>query len=106
MSAIIIIKEGETKTLQKTTEPNSYERTIIMFNVKVKIYDGIKWHASKKIAEVIYTIEDFEIVNKSDAEMSAEGYDEFDPYKEYIILKLAGGLTTTFRNSMVDVLIN
>ena len=43
MSAIIIIKEGETKTLQKTTEPNSYERTIIMLNVKVKIYDGIKY---------------------------------------------------------------
>lgn len=75
-----------------------------MLNVKVKIYDGIKFEkTSKKVSEINYEICSYAIVYKTEVEMRAEGYDEFDPYNEYLVLNFSDGSTATFRNSFVDM---
>lgn len=76
-------------------------------NVKVKIYNGVKYEiSSKKIAEVEYTnIRGYEVVTgdratKIGLETDRNSRDEFN---EYLIIKLENGETSTFCNSHVDM---
>lgn len=74
--------------------------------VKVKVYDEVKYQPnSEKVADVVYDISKFEVV---DGELAREiesmtdddGKDEFG---EYLVLTLKNGETATFRNSHVDL---
>lgn len=72
--------------------------------VLVEVYDSCKYEAgSKKAGEARYDIEKFEVKQISDEEIFKVGFDEVDPYGEYLILTLAGGETATFRNSLCDM---
>lgn len=71
--------------------------------VFVEVYDSCKYERdSKKVGEARYDIEEFEVRQISDEEIYSMGFDEVDPYGEYLILTLAGGETSTFRNSFCD----
>lgn len=71
--------------------------------VKVKVYDGCKYHEeSKKVAEAFYDIESFEVLDGDQVDISSFGDDE-DDFDEYLVLHLVGGETSTFRNSKVDL---
>lgn len=75
-------------------------------NVKVKVYNGIKYSAeSEKIAEVEYEIVGFEVVTGDRAVEIGLETDESsrDEYNEYLVLTLESGETATFRNSHVDL---
>ena len=78
-------------------------------NVKVKIYNGIKYNReSEKVAEVEYkNIEGYEVVTgKRAAEIGLEtDINSSDEYNEYLILTLEDGETATFCNSHVDMFI-
>ena len=77
-----------------------------MMNVKVKIYDGVKYDKeSKKVGEVVYHfIKGFEVKKMTDEEVYAEGYyDEVDKYGEYLVITLQNGKTATYLNSNVDI---
>lgn len=72
--------------------------------VLVEVYESCKYEAgSKKTGEARYDIEKFEVKQISNEEISKMGFDEVDPYGEYLILTLAGGETATFRNSLCDM---
>ena len=74
--------------------------------VIVKVYDGSKYEReSKKIAELEYDIEGFEIIHSADDEDIERNYteEELDPYDEYLKIYLEDGETATFRNSRVDM---
>lgn len=72
--------------------------------VLVEVYDTCKYEAgSKKAGEARYDIEKFEVKQISDEDIFKMGFDEVDPYGEYLILTLAGGETSTFRNSFCDM---
>lgn len=74
--------------------------------VKVKVYDGVKYSAdSKKVAEVEYQVEGFEVVTGDRATEIGLTTDENsrDEYNEYLVLNLEGGETATFCNSRVDL---
>lgn len=72
--------------------------------VLVEVYDSCKYErGSKKVGEARYDIEKFEVKQISDTEIRSMGFDEFDPYGEYLVLTLAGGETSTFRNSFCDM---
>lgn len=72
--------------------------------VFVEVYDSCKYERdSKKVGEARYDIESFEVKQISDEEIYSMGFDEVDPYGEYLILTLAGGETSTFRNSFCDM---
>lgn len=77
-----------------------------MIKVDVKIYDGVKYEASSKVAKrVTYEIERFEIIHEADDKDIRANYtdEELDPFDEYLRLYLADGETATFRNSYVDM---
>ena len=57
----------------------------------------------KITGEARYDIEKFEVRQISDEEIFKMGFDEVDPYGEYLILTLTGGETATFRNSLCDM---
>ena len=74
--------------------------------VKVKVYDGVKYNkGSKKVAEVEYQIEGFEVVTGDRATEIGLETDENsrDEYNEYLVLDLGHGETATFCNSHVDL---
>lgn len=71
--------------------------------VKVRVYDGSKYTASKVAGEVEYEINGFEVKQISDEEIRNMGFDETDPCGEYLTLKLLDGDTATFRNSFCDM---
>lgn len=72
--------------------------------VLVEVYDSCKYErGSKKVGEARYDIESFEVKQISDKEIYSMGFDEVDPYGEYLILTLTGGETSTFRNSFCDM---
>ena len=74
-----------------------------MMNVKIKVYDRVKYDKeSKKIAEAHYEIESYEIVNGDQIDIESFGND-VDERDEYLVLRLADGDTSTFRNSYVDM---
>ena len=77
-----------------------------MMNVKVKIYDEVKYlPTSEKVAEVEYEIESFKVVTGDEATEIGLSTDESsrDEYNEYLVLTLADGDESTFRNSHVDL---
>ena len=76
-----------------------------MMNLKVKVYDGVKYETeNKKVYEHIYNeVMKLEIKVMSDEEIFADGFDEVDEYKEYAIMTFADGSTSTFRNSHIDI---
>lgn len=76
-------------------------------DVKVKIYNGVKYNKdSEKVAEVEYkNIQSFEVVfgeraNKIGLETDENSRDEFN---EYLVITLEDGETSTFCNSHVDL---
>lgn len=72
--------------------------------VTVKVYDGCKYERdSKVVARVDYSIKGFEVKEISKEEIAEQGFDEFDPYNEYLILNFEDGDTATFRNSYCDM---
>ena len=78
-----------------------------MMNVKVKVYNGVKYDAnSKKVAEVEYNnIKGYEVVTGEKATLIGNETDENirDEYNEYLIIHLETGETATFCNSHVDL---
>ena len=76
-------------------------------NVKIKIYDGVKYNVeSKKVAEIEYdNIKGYEVVTGDKATEIGFETDENsrDEYNEYLIITLADGETSTFCNSHVDM---
>ena len=81
----------------------------IMMNVKVKVYNGIKYNMeTEKVAEVEYkNIKRFEVVTGERAteignETDANSRDE---YNEYLVITLEDGEISTFCNSHVDLFI-
>ena len=76
-----------------------------MMNVLVKVYNMSKYNEeSKKVAEVEYNnIKGYEVKMIEDEEIYNMGFDEVDEYKEYLILTLEDGETSTFKNSHVDM---
>lgn len=73
---------------------------------KVRIYDGVKYRAeSKKVADVEYEINGFEVVTGDRAAEIGLETDENsrDEYNEYLVLMLESGETATFCNSHVDL---
>lgn len=72
--------------------------------VLVEVYDGIKYDArSKKVSEGEYIIKDYEVKQISDDEIYRMGFDEVDPFGEYLILTGHDGEISTFRNSLCDM---
>ena len=78
-----------------------------MMNVKVKIYNGVKYNTeTKKVAEVEYeNIQGFEVVTGERATKIGLETDENsrDEYNEYVVITLESGETATFCNSHVDL---
>lgn len=78
-----------------------------MLNVKVKIYNGVRYEAtSKKVAEVKYNnIRGYEVVTGEKATEIGNTTDEAsrDKYNEYLVITLNDGETATFCNSNVDL---
>ena len=80
-----------------------------MMNVKVMVYDGVKYEAtSEKVAEVTYNnIRGYEVVTGERAREIENMTDDVsrDDYNEYLVITLNNGETATFRNSYVDLFI-
>lgn len=77
-----------------------------MMNVKVKIYDGVKYlPTSENVAVVEYEIESFKVVTGDEATEIGLSTDESsrDEYNEYLVLTLTDGDESTFRNSHVEL---
>lgn len=78
-----------------------------MLNVKVKLYNGVKYNLeNEKVAEVeYYNIREYEVVTGNKAtEIGLETDDNSrDEYNEYLIITLENGETATFCNSHVDM---
>ena len=76
-------------------------------NVKIKIYDGVKYNIeSKKVAEIEYdNIKGYEVVTGDKATEIGLETDENsrDEYNEYLVITLADGEISTFCNSHVDM---
>lgn len=74
--------------------------------VLVRVYDGVKYNAdSKKVADVEYQVEGFDVVTGSRATEIGLETDENsrDEYNEYLVLNLKNGEVSTFCNSHVDL---
>ncbi len=79
---------------------------VALMKVKVKVYDGVKYkEESKKVAEIEYQIEGFEVVTGDRAiEIGLETDENSrDEYNEYLVLDLGNGETAAFCNSHVDI---
>ena len=80
-----------------------------MMNVKIKMYNGIKYEvSSEKVAEIkYYNIKGFEVVTGDRATQIGLETDENsrDEYNEYLIIKLENDETATFCNSHVDLFV-
>ena len=78
-----------------------------MLNVKVKIYDGVKYDVSNEnVTEIEYRdIESFEVVTGERATEigSMTDVESRDEYNEYLIITFKDGQTATFCNSHVDL---
>ena len=76
-------------------------------NVKVKVYNGVKYNADcEKVAEVEYNnIRSYEVVTGERATEIGLETDENsrDEHNEYLVITLDNGETSTFCNSHVDM---
>ena len=80
-----------------------------MMNVKVRIYDGVKYFKCKKVKEILYTnIRGFEVVTGERADQISSETDasSIDPYNEYLVIYLEDGSTATFAYSKTDLFID
>ena len=72
--------------------------------VTLEIYDRCKYEqGAEVIMEVKYDIKSYDVVEMTDEEVYAEGFDEVDPYGEYLILRTMEDEVSTFRNSYCDM---
>ena len=72
--------------------------------VFIQVYDRCKYdEKSKVVAEEEKIIEGFEVKEISDEEMCDNGYNDFDPYHEYLILKKKKRKIGTLRNSYCNM---
>lgn len=72
--------------------------------INVRLYDKCKYEKdSKEIWNGDYNVEKFEVkeIPQDEIEKETDG-SCVDDYNEYLILYLANGETSTFRNSYVD----
>ena len=78
-------------------------------DVKLKIYDGIKYFiCKKKVKEIKYrNIRGFEVVTGERADQISSEIDasSIDPYNEYLVIYLEDGSTATFGYSKSDLFI-
>ena len=76
-------------------------------NVKIKIYEGVKYNSSnKKVAEVEYkNIRSYEVITGDRATEIGSLTDSHsrDEFNEYLIITLEDGDVSTFCNSHVDM---
>ena len=78
-------------------------------NVKVRIYNGVKFFKCKKVKEILYrNIRGFEVVNGERADQISSETDacSIDPYNEYLLIYLEDGSTATFGYSKADLFID
>lgn len=71
----------------------------------VKVYDGSKYEPESKVVNKVEynNVKSIQVQTIEDAEIFKMGFDDVDPYQEYLILTFDNGETSTFRNSLVDV---
>ena len=78
-----------------------------MLNVKVKLYNGVKYNLeNEKISAIVYNnIRGYEVVTGESATQIGLETDENsrDEFNEYLIITLENGETATFCNSHVDM---
>ena len=80
-----------------------------MINVKVRIYDGIKYFKCKKVKEILYrNIRGFEVATGERAEqiISETNVSCIDAFNEYLVIYLNDGNTVTFGYSHADLFID
>ena len=80
-----------------------------MMDVKVRIYNGVKYFKCKKVKDILYrNIRGFEVVTGERAEQISSETDasSIDPYNEYLVIYLEDGSTATFGYSKSDLFIN
>lgn len=77
-------------------------------NVKLKIYNGVKYNPqSKIIKEISCNIKGYKVLSGRKATKLGKQKDENsrDKYNEYLIITLLNGERLTFCNSLVDMFI-
>ena len=77
--------------------------------VKVRIYDGIKYFKCKKVKEIFYrNVIGFEVVTGDRADQISSEIDvsSIDPYNEYLVIYLEDGSTAIFGYSKTDLFID
>ena len=77
-------------------------------NVKLKIYNGVKYNPkSKIISEIVCNIKGYKVLSGKKATKFGKQTDENsrDKYNEYLIITLDNGEKVTFCNSFVDMFI-
>ena len=79
-----------------------------MMNVKLKIYNGVKYNPQNKIiGEIEFSIKGYKVLSGRKATKLGKQKDEKsrDKYNEYLIITLDNGEKLTFCNSLVDMFI-
>ena len=77
-------------------------------NVKLKIYNGVKYNPqSKIIKEIVCNIKGYKVLSGRKAIKLGKQTDENsrDKYNEYLLITLDNGEKVTFCNSLVDMFI-
>lgn len=77
-------------------------------NVKLKIYNGVKYNPQTKIVgEIECTIKGYKVLSGKKATKVGKQRNENsrDKYNEYLIITLDNGEKLTFCNSLVDMFI-
>ena len=77
-------------------------------NVKLKIYNGVKYNPQNKIiGEIVCNIKGYKVVTGKKATKVGKQRNENsrDKYNEYLIITLDSGEKLTFCNSLVDMFI-
>ena len=80
-----------------------------MMDVRVRIYNGVKYFRCKKVKDIYYrNVRGFEVVTGERADQISSETDgsSIDPYNEYLVIYLEDGSTSTFCNSKSDLFIN
>ena len=80
-----------------------------MMDVKVRIYNGVKYFKCKKVKDIFYrNIIGFEVVTgeRADQISSETDANSIDPYNEYLVIYLEDGSRATFGYSKSDLFIN
>ena len=81
------------------------------FDAKIEVFEGCKYtaHSMADLGEIhtakYYGITSWDIISGEDAKEIEEGLNEndCDELHEYLVIRLADGQTSTFRNSHTDM---